>query len=67
MTVLAAYISEVRHISNHFFIPYGYIAGGLVGYMYIVALIDQFVECSSHRNDIVIGVGTEDNYPLGIG
>ena len=67
LPVPAAYISEVRYVSNHFFIPYGYVAGGLVGYMYIVSLIDQFVECSTHRNDVIIGVWTEDNHPLGIG
>ena len=42
----------------------GDIAGGLVGDVYIVALFDEPQEGAAHGDDVVIGVGAEDDDPF---
>ena len=35
--------------------------------MYVVSLCNQTNKCTTHRDYIVIGVGTENQYPFGVG
>ena len=39
----------------------GYITGGLICYMYVMALLGKSDECTSHRNHIVVRMWGEDD------
>jgi hypothetical protein len=41
----------------HYVVVYGYVARGLIGYVYIVSLLYEADEGTAHGDDIVIGVG----------
>ena len=59
-------VDEV-HIEPHLFICHSDIARCLVGHMHVVLLLHQPSDGASHRDDIVVGVGGEDDDPLGVG
>ena len=46
-------------------VEHGDIAGGLIGDMHFVPLIDQAEQRAAHRDHVVIGMGREDHDPLG--
>ena len=59
-------VAQIFAIADYLFIPYGNIAGSFVSDMYIVMLFTQTMECTAHRNYIVIRMRTEDNHFLRI-
>ena len=59
-------VAQIFAIADYLFIPYGNIAGSFVSDMYIVMLFAQTMECTAHRDDIVIRMRTEDNHFLRI-
>ena len=58
---------DEMHIEPHLLIRHSDIARCLVGHMHVVLLLHQPSDGSSHRDDIVIGVGREDDDSLGVG
>ena len=65
--VLIANIAQIFAVTDYFFIPYGNIAGSFVSDMHIVMLFTQTMECTAHRDYIVVRMRTEDNHFLRIG
>ena len=59
-------VAQIFAIADYLFIPYGNIAGSFVSDMYIMMLFAQTMECTAHRDDIVIRMRTEDNHFLRI-
>ena len=56
-----------QEVAHHILVAYGYVAGGLVGHVNVVFLIDESLECASHRYYVVVGVGAEHYHALGVG
>ena len=59
-------IDEV-HKTAYLFIAYSNVTRCLVSHVYIVMLLHQSSNGSTHRNHIVVGVGREYNHTLGVG
>ena len=59
-------IDEVHEATN-LLIAYGNVARSLIADVYVVALLHQTTDGSSHRDDIVVGMRSKDSHTLGIG
>ena len=59
-------VDEVEE-ANNLFIAHGDVTARLVGHVDIVLLLHQSADGAAHRDDVVVGVGREDHYALGIG
>ena len=55
------------HKTRHLVVVDSDVATRLVGNVYIVALLDEAANSTSHRDDIVVGVGGEHHHTLGEG
>ena len=55
-----------QEVAHHVFVTDGDVARGLVCYVYVVVLVDQTLEGTAHRDDVVIGVRREHDHALGI-
>ena len=64
--ILVANITQVFAITDYFFIAYGNISGCLVSNMYVMVLVTQTAQGSTHWNHIIIRVRTEYDYFLRI-
>src|SRR5690606_30122216 len=49
-------------IPPHVVIPYGCIAGGLIGDVHVMALIHQVDERAAHRDHVIVWVGRKKEY-----
>ena len=58
--------SKIKEAGNKF-IGNSNIAAGLVGYMHFMTLVVQAHERSTHADDVIIGVGRENEASFGIG
>lgn len=56
-------VDEV-HKACRFLVGYGYIAGGFIGDMHVVALAYKAIDCPAHGDYVVVGVGGEYDYTL---
>lgn len=61
---LVVTIDEV-HEACHLLVAHGNVATGLIGHMQVVALLDKALDGTTHRDDVVVGMGREDNDALG--
>src|SRR5262249_1383530 len=53
------------HEANRVVVEHGDVAGGLVGDVHLVALIDQADQRAAHRDDVVVRVRREDQHAFG--
>ena len=59
-------VDEV-HETNYFFITYSDIAGSFVCYVYFMFLLYQTAESSTHRDNVIIRMGRENNHTFRVG
>ena len=53
--------------TDYFFVAYGNVTGGFVSHVYIMLLLYQTTDGTSHRDNVVIGMRREYDHAFGIG